>query len=91
MAEGLGMGEAFARQLSMKMGGFTAMMTDYNVVESVLLCCSVLVALSGIVFENVHEDSPYAKERKGLTYMAIGIVSFSLIYIIMVMCFEINR
>ena len=79
------------KTMGSRMLAATDIITDYNVIESVLLCCSVLIALSGIVFENVLPDSPYESERKALTYMAIGVVSFSMLYILLVMSFEINR
>ena len=78
------------KTMGSRMRAATEVVTDYNVIESVLLCCGVLIALSGIVFENVLPDSPYKAERKALTYMAISVVSFSMFYILLVMSFEIN-
>ena len=66
---------------------------SYNTVESVLLCCAVLVCLSGIMFNSVPvtlTDHNYQTERRTLTYAILILVGFSLAYITFVMFLEIN-
>jgi hypothetical protein len=60
---------------------------DYNTVESVLLACSILICLAGVMFESDRfEDDPdgtpsrFAWQRELITYCTILLVFGSLIY-----------
>ena len=63
---------------------------SYNTVDATLLCCAVLVCLTGIMFQAVPADSSYQTERKTLTYFCITLISSSIFYIFVVMFNEIN-
>ena len=70
---------------------------DYNTIESVLLACSVLVCLFGIIFQstspvdNTNYSIEYANERHSLTYVCLVLVSSSIVYIVFNISQEINN
>ena len=71
---------------------------DYNTVEQVLLACAILVCLTGVMFESDRfQESDnralvqdrYGWQRELITYVAIFIVIFSLMYYCLVLVSEI--
>ena len=63
---------------------------NYNTVEGILLVCSVFVCLAGICFENAAEDGPFKRERTGLTWLTLFIVTVSIVYFVGVLVVEIS-
>ena len=54
---------------------------NYNTVEAVLLCCAVLVNLSGIMFESGQFDSEYYQEQRNMvSYFVLFVIAFSVTY-----------
>jgi len=80
-------------------------MFNYNTVEAVMLACAILVCLSGIMFDSLAakrvNESPgmvvasrvcqdkYSRYCSGLIYSVITLISFSIIYLIIVVSVEI--
>lgn len=65
---------------------------DYNLVESVLLFCAVLVCLGGVMFESQKFDSSASSgAREALAVIIVLIVSLSIAYYLFVFVMEMVR
>lgn len=62
---------------------------NYNTVESCLLCCAVLVNLSGIMFgSGQFAGDFYKKEQEAVTWIVLLIIFTSIVYYLTVVFFE---
>ena len=66
---------------------------DYNTVELVLLGCSILVCVAGIMFESGHlSDKPGSDkryEREVITWWIVTVIALSFVYYLMVFASEV--
>jgi len=64
---------------------------DYNTVETVLLFCSIIVTLGGIMFESGHLDSStYQSTRDGVTVILMIVILTSIVYYFIVLFTELH-
>ena len=64
---------------------------NYNTVEAVLLCCAVLVNLSGIMFESGQFDSEYYQEQRNMvSYFVLTVIFTSITYFCIVLYSEVR-
>ena len=68
--------------------GFKEAIFNYNTIESTLLFCSVLVVLSGLMFQS-ETIKPGTKFELGLTLWTYLVVGFSVVFFVVVVGTEI--